>query len=724
MVSSFSDLVGPCQNSPCMMCLMLPCLCGDDEEEDNEKVQEVQVIEIEEDEEDQVNVKTKSLSLPPVSPLTLIDEKGNESSYMVASEILPLLKPHQRLGVSFLLNHLTANTGALLADYMGLGKSLQVLAALHSFSYTTENTTSMLVLCPTICIPNWVSEWNKWYLPNTSQVTCPLYQLDAGLETTTSYDRTSDRIETLERWYTKGGIMLMGYEMYRLLLTLERTKTTVTSEQPDVVVSPKNAQKERDLERTKFVLQSPGPDVIVLDEGHRIKDRSSQLTQCLSRVATSRRIVLSGYPIQNCLAEYWSMINFVQNGFLGTYERFQKEIELPLLNAEGVLRDTLTTSLRDKVSSVVLRRSSSLLQDVLPPKYEWTVHCKLSSLQHALYTRYLALRESSGISGRPDILSAYATLLMIINHPDLVHLPPPSQKNVVVSAYQNEWVASSTPGQENVSQNKKKGTPVNRETSTDVDRLRLADVFPEPYERSTAAVSAKCTVLMHIIAEAARVGDKVLVFSQSVGTLHVIGGLLSPVANKKPAISKPRGCIKRKTAPAKRQRIEPCTWLRIDGSTSAKKRITTLNAFNDPTSNVRVLLLSTKAGAEGINLQSANRVVLFDVSWNPCHDAQSMCRSHRFGQKKDVHVYRLVSNGTMEEHILELQKTKQILAEGILDTPSLGTAARQMSTFFRPPPPLESLSSVDPMQKDPIIASLQKLNLVLSVSELTQESSL
>lgn len=100
----------------------------------------------------------------------------------------------------------------------------------------------------------------------------------------------------------------------------------------------------------------------------------------------------------------------------------------------------------------------------------------------------------------------------------------------------------------------------------------------------------------------------------------------------------------------------------LDGSTPNEERMERCDRFNDPTSEVFVFLLSTRAGGVGLNLTAANRVVIFDPNWNPSHDLQAMDRSYRFGQQRDVYVYRLIGAGTLEELILNRQQYKRALA--------------------------------------------------------------
>jgi SNF2 family DNA or RNA helicase len=108
--------------------------------------------------------------------------------------------------------------------------------------------------------------------------------------------------------------------------------------------------------------------------------------------------------------------------------------------------------------------------------------------------------------------------------------------------------------------------------------------------------------------------------------------------------------------------------LRLDGSSSAKARQSTVDRFNgEGADSSLALLLSSKAGGTGLNIIGANRLVLFDSDWNPSNDLQAMARVWREGQKKTCYIYRLVTAGTIEEKILQRQLCKTGLADTLVD---------------------------------------------------------
>ncbi|RRT58116.1 hypothetical protein BHE74_00042206 [Ensete ventricosum] len=124
-------------------------------------------------------------------------------------------------------------------------------------------------------------------------------------------------------------------------------------------------------------------------------------------------------------------------------------------------------------------------------------------------------------------------------------------------------------------------------------------------------------------------------------------------------------------------------YLRLDGSTKTEERGTLLKKFNAPDSPYFMFLLSTRAGGLGLNLQTADTVIIFDSDWNPQMDQQAEDRAHRIGQKKEVRVFVLVSVGSIEEEILERAKQKmgidaKVIQAGLFNTTSTAQDRREM----------------------------------------------
>ena len=104
---------------------------------------------------------------------------------------------------------------------------------------------------------------------------------------------------------------------------------------------------------------------------------------------------------------------------------------------------------------------------------------------------------------------------------------------------------------------------------------------------------------------------------------------------------------------------------RIDGQIKAKERQAAIDRYNNPDKNRDVFLLSTKAGGVGINLTSANVVIIYDSDWNPQNDVQATARAHRIGQTSEVQVYRLITNNTYETQMFEKATQKLGLDKAI-----------------------------------------------------------
>jgi helicase SWR1 len=108
------------------------------------------------------------------------------------------------------------------------------------------------------------------------------------------------------------------------------------------------------------------------------------------------------------------------------------------------------------------------------------------------------------------------------------------------------------------------------------------------------------------------------------------------------------------------------TYLRLDGSTSPERRQFVTTEFNHPESKYQCMILSSRAGGVGLNLTGASSVIFYDLDWNPQMDKQCMDRAHRIGQVRDVEVFKMVSEKTVEENILRRANQKSLLDQAVI----------------------------------------------------------
>ncbi|KAJ3343600.1 hypothetical protein HDU93_007481 [Gonapodya sp. JEL0774] len=152
--------------------------------------------------------------------------------------------------------------------------------------------------------------------------------------------------------------------------------------------------------------------------------------------------------------------------------------------------------------------------------------------------------------------------------------------------------------------------------------------------RALVTNSGKMVLLDKLLTRLKEDGHRVLIFSQLVMMLNLLSDYMS---------------------------LRGFAFQRLDGSIPSEARKRAIESFNAPNSPDFAFLLSTRAGGLGINLETADTVILFDSDWNPQNDLQAMARAHRIGQTKHVNVYRFISKDTIEEDILERAKRKMVL---------------------------------------------------------------
>jgi SNF2-related domain/SNF2 Helicase protein/Helicase conserved C-terminal domain len=281
------------------------------------------------------------------------------------------LRPYQERGLGWLAFLGTLGLGACLADDMGLGKTAQLLALVQEERRTTKGPT--LVICPMSLVGNWQREAAR-------------FTPDLEVYVHHGSDRLDDKAFT--RYVKKMDLVLSTYGL---------------------------ASRDREL------LSTVTWNRLVLDEAQQIKNSAARTTQSVRSIPASRRIAMTGTPVENRLGELWSIMEFLNPGLLGTQKRFRERFAIPIeRNGDEVAAERL----RRVTAPFVLRRlktDGSIIAD-LPEKLEMKEYCNLTREQATLYQAVVEdmlarIDDSEGIERRGLVLATMMKLKQVCNHP-------------------------------------------------------------------------------------------------------------------------------------------------------------------------------------------------------------------------------------------------------------------------------------------------------------------
>ncbi|KAL4892675.1 vacuolar protein 14 C-terminal Fig4p binding-domain-containing protein [Aspergillus ambiguus] len=323
---------------------------------------------------------------------------------VIDPRLAKVLRPHQVEGVKFLYRCTTGMVdknahGCIMADGMGLGKTLQCISLMWTLlkqSPEAGKTTiqKCIIACPSSLVGNWANELGKW--------------LGKDAITPFAVDGKATKTELttqIKQWAIASGrsvvrpVLIVSYETLRLYV---------------------EALKDSPI------------GLLLCDEGHRLKNKDSLTWTALNSLNVQRRVILSGTPIQNDLTEYFALLNFANPDLLGTQNEFRKRFELPILrgrDAAGTEEDRKKgderlAELSSIVNKFIIRRTNDILSKYLPVKYEHVVFCNLSPFQLDLYKHFIQSPEiKSLLRGKgSQPLKAIGILKKLCNHPDLLNL--------------------------------------------------------------------------------------------------------------------------------------------------------------------------------------------------------------------------------------------------------------------------------------------------------------
>jgi len=461
-------------------------------------------------------------------------------------------------------------------------------------------------------------------------------------------------------------------------------------------------------------------DLVICDEAHRMKNISTLLGKSLRRLTSRSRILLTGTPVQNALQDLWALLDFAQPGLLGNHATFVKTFSEPIDrgSVRGAkvwaveLKNHLAAQLRSLISPHLLRRTKAgaglmaaegeagpgaandecgtapmpicdgsveggaaeetgLESVKLPPKKETIIWLEPSEEQLFAYQKVLekseVIREACskqklGI----EVFRAIGLLKRLCNHPMLL-MPTakPGDWRQLLSECQEEASSGAQQADEQAvvpsEAVAESLVAAGAETSDDARAGRAAEMMLRKLPRSMEAIrqqGAKLRCLSALLPALAAKGHRTLVFSASLKMLDLI----------QICCLRPNGL--------------PC--LRIDGGTDAMARAEKVAKFQQQQSRFKCMLLTTSVGGVGLNLTSADRVVLVDPAWNPATDAQAVDRAFRIGQEREVRVYRLIMSGLIEDKMFRLQVFKMGLTKTALEAGHQHTyfTAREIRALF------------------------------------------
>ena len=378
----------------------------------------------------------------------------------------------------------------------------------------------------------------------------------------------------------------------------------------------------------------------VLDEGHLIKNPRAKTTLAVKRLSSNHRLILSGTPIQNNVLELWSLFDYLMPGFLGTEKVFQDRFAKPIAasrNAKSSSKEQekgalAIESLHKQVLPFLLRRLKEEVLEDLPPKIVQNYYCDLSELQKKLFEDFTkkerkTLEANAGSAekeAKQHIFQALQYMRKLCNSPTLV----------VKDGFKQAEIANTYLKSKNSTLRDIVHAP---KLNALRDLLLDCGIGTPPPADGELGPDASTFVSPH----------RALVFCQMKEMLDIV-----------------QNDVLRKLLPS-------VQYLRLDGSVEANKRQNIVNQFNtDPSYDV--LLLTTSVGGLGLNLTGADTVIFVEHDWNPQKDMQAMDRAHRIGQKKVVNVYRLITRGTLEEKILNLQRFKIDVASTVVNQQNAG----------------------------------------------------
>ncbi|KAI8645899.1 SNF2 family N-terminal domain-containing protein [Parasitella parasitica] len=537
-----------------------------------------------------------------------------------------VLRDYQLAGVEWLISLWENGLNGILADEMGLGKTLQTIGFIAHLK-AMQVSGPFLIAAPLSTLANWVNEFKR-FAPSINVI---LY-----------HGSKSERQH------------LVNHKLKKLKETNYAFPIIITSY--EIIINDRK------------LLQKFNWKYIVIDEGHRLKNMNCKLIRELKTYSSANRLLLTGTPLQNNLSELWSLLNFLLPDIFDDLDMFQSWFDFSDINVkegqERIMReeeeDNIVSSLHTILRPFLLRRLKSDVEASLPKKKEYLLYAPLTQPQKDLYDaiiqrnirdylikKKIADPENDQEEASED--SIRASKKKIINYKE-------ESDKEFFEKFDQEPVEDAI-DHEAIARHQHKSNAIKKINNLHLQNLvmQLRKVCNHPFlfdwpldpetdeplvNNELAAQSGKILLLDRLLTSLFDRGHKVLVFSQMTKMLDILEDWATSLKH----------------------------WpvCRLDGSINQEERRDQIAEFSNPTSKIKLFLLSTRAGGLGINLTAADTVVIFDSDWNPQMDLQAQDRVHRIGQTKPVLIYRLAAAKTIEAKMLERATGKRRLEKLVI----------------------------------------------------------
>ncbi|KAI1116138.1 hypothetical protein F5Y14DRAFT_87382 [Nemania sp. NC0429] len=539
--------------------------------------------------------------------LIVNESKRDDQGFICINEdIARRIKEHQVTGVRFMWDQLVATKkrqGCLLAHTMGLGKTMQVITLLVTIGQASASDD-----------PSVFSQIPEDMRTSRTLILCPA----------TLVNNWHDEMWS---WLPENHACGTIFKVDAILSVEQRVQAIRNwSDLGGIMIIGYNLFKSfvDDLNTREIFLRQP--NIVIADEAHMMKNPKAQTHVAAANFRTLSRVALTGSPLANNVEEYYSMINWVAPNYLGDIGEFRAQYANPIkegLNVDSTSSDRrralrMLRVLKSEVSPKVSRITIGVLKHDIPQKKEFVLTVPLTSIQRQAYEMFINYHSKINPESTQVPVFAIHDLSLICASPSIFLEKLKEAKRGL--NHSTDRAGTVTLPQQLI--------------SDEMALLRNA----ERAVKDDFTLSWKVPILLEILGQSKKLGDYVLLFSHSKVALDYLENEL---------------------------RMKKFSFARLDGRTQMGERQNIVKRFNK--GNIDIFLISTKAGALGLNITGANRVIIFDAQFNPQNEQQAVGRAYRIGQKKPVFVYRFVCGGTCEEKLLHQAIWKMQLASRVVD---------------------------------------------------------